>query len=149
MFGTECKDRNKLCENHNKYKSDDSDTFKKLNDTFRVKYGTGKVTGISSEDTVYLAAGLEAKKQMFGAARKVTKEYIGYDGILGKVYYSIISLVEHQGTLYSKLSLVEHQGTLYSIISLVEHQGILYSILSLVEHQGIVEIFVLTSVIKY
>ena len=117
MFGTECKDTNKLCKDHNKYKSSDSGTFKKLDDTFKVKYGTGKVTGISSEDTVYLADGLEAKKQMFGAASKVTKKYIGYDGILGKVYYSIISLVEHQGTLYSILSLVEYQEILYSILS--------------------------------
>ena len=71
------------------------------------------------------------------------------------IIYSILSLVEHQGTLYSILSLVEHQGTLYSILSLVEHQGTLYSILSLVEHQGTVEIsssypkFVLAGVTKY
>ena len=87
MFGTECDDSDANCKDHNKYKSSDSDTFTKLDDDFDVKYGTGEVTGISSEDTVYLAEGLEAKKQMFGAASKVTKKYIGYDGILGKICY--------------------------------------------------------------
>ena len=83
VFDESCKDTDPLCRNHRKYTSGSSDTFTEIDKDFKKKYGPIETTGITSEDTVYLADGFPANKQLFGAATKHTQA-VKFDGIIGE-----------------------------------------------------------------
>ena len=83
VFDESCKDTDPICKNHNKYKSGSSTSFKEIDKTFKKKYGAAESTGITAEDTIYLAEGFPAKKQLFGAVTKHT-EVVEFDGIIGE-----------------------------------------------------------------
>ena len=83
VFDEDCKDTDPPCKHHNKYKSGSSNTFKEIDKDFKKKYGRVESTGITAEDTIYLADGFPAKKQLFGAVTKHT-QVVPFDGIIGE-----------------------------------------------------------------
>ena len=80
-----------FCKDHNKYDGTGNDDYEKVDDTFKVGYGTGGVEGMTVKDTVYLTDNIEIKKQIFGAVTKTETERKGYDGLIGKYFSSYLS----------------------------------------------------------
>ena len=72
------------CRGHNKYKHGSSDTYKEISKRIVKNYGKVKTEGYVARDTIYLANGFEAKKQLFGAMTK-TSEPVPFDGLLGNL----------------------------------------------------------------
>ena len=83
VFDHSCEDSDPNCVGHKKYKSGSSTSFTLIDREFEKNYGPVSATGITAEDTVYLADGFPAKKQLFGAITKQTQK-IPFDGLLGK-----------------------------------------------------------------
>lgn len=79
------------CQNHNRFATSLSPTFKTNHTTFFVKYGSGRINGILCEDNIQLGT-LVIPHQIFGAVTKETGSAFmwgKYDGILGLAYPSL------------------------------------------------------------
>ena len=92
VFDIGC-DKGKYCKNHNKYDSSESKKHEKIDDKYIIQYGKGKVTGMTVKDTVYLTSNIEITEQVFGAVTETTSERTGYDGVLGIILMSTISML--------------------------------------------------------
>jgi len=91
MPSSKCPTSNKACQNHKKYDSSQSSTYKKNGTSFSIQYGSGSLTGFLSTDTVNIA-GLDVKGQSFAEAMNEpgnTFVNAPFDGILGMAFDSI------------------------------------------------------------
>ena len=86
VFGKECRNTDRNCKHHNKFDWEESTTFQDEKRALNMNYVSGQVLGKIGKDDVFITDGLEAKKQIFGFARKVQTKRRGYDGILGNNY---------------------------------------------------------------
>ena len=83
--------RSLACFNHSKYYSDKSSTYKKNGTEFAIRYGSGSVSGIISQDTLTVG-NLAIKEQLFGETLKepgLTFAFGKFDGIFGLGYANI------------------------------------------------------------
>lgn len=79
------------CFNHKKYYSSRSSSFKKNNTKFAIRYGSGSVEGIISNDTLTVGK-LKVNNQQFGETLKepgLTFAFGKFDGIFGLGYDNI------------------------------------------------------------
>lgn len=81
VMGPDC--QSDACMMHNTFGAKDSTTFETTGQEFSINYGSGKVKGQVSRDTIQLA-GLE-DKLTFGVATETSKDFthFPFDGILG------------------------------------------------------------------
>ncbi|XP_054744831.1 lysosomal aspartic protease-like [Anastrepha obliqua] len=83
-----CDATNKACQKHNTYNANASSTYRPNGKAFRIKYGSGNLTGYLVEDTVSVA-GLAISGQTFAVATAepdTTFADTKFDGILGMAY---------------------------------------------------------------
>ena len=88
----------------NKYKKDSSSTYKAIDGIFKIKYGSGKVSGKNAQDIVHLAQDLTINGQDFATIDDCGGMGIAYlmgkfDGIMGLGFDSIS--VGHKPTVFS------------------------------------------------
>jgi len=79
------------CQTHNKYNSSASSTYVANGEGFEIQYGTGRLSGFLSQDTLWISD-LEVLNQVFAEATKepgVTFSAAKFDGILGLAFESI------------------------------------------------------------
>lgn len=83
--------RSLACYNHRTYNCAQSSSYVKNGTQFAIKYGSGSVQGIISQDTVIIG-GIKITKQLFGEAMKepgLTFAFGKFDGILGLGFSNI------------------------------------------------------------
>ncbi len=88
---TKCGRLDIACQTHNKYNSSASSTYQPNGESFAIQYGTGRLTGFLSEDTL-LISDLVVLNQVFAEATSepgVTFTAAKFDGILGLAFESI------------------------------------------------------------
>ncbi|KAM6951027.1 pepsin A-like [Aplochiton taeniatus] len=75
------------CQNHRKFNSHASSTFRNSGQTFSIQYGTGSMTGVLGYDTVTVG-GLAVQNQMFGLSKTEAPHMVHMeaDGVLGLAY---------------------------------------------------------------
>ncbi|KAJ1121243.1 hypothetical protein NDU88_009361 [Pleurodeles waltl] len=80
------------CSNHNMFNPAASSTFKSINESLSIAYGTGSMTGVLASDTVQVE-GITVTNQVFGLSETEADffYYMQFDGILGLGYPSISS----------------------------------------------------------
>lgn len=79
------------CFNHQRFEAEKSSTFKANGTEFAIRYGSGSVEGIISQDTM-VVGGIEIKDQSFGETLKepgLTFAFGKFDGIFGLGYDTI------------------------------------------------------------
>ncbi|KAJ1121241.1 hypothetical protein NDU88_009359 [Pleurodeles waltl] len=80
------------CENHKTFNSSQSPTFKSINESLSIGYGSGYLTGVVGSDTVQVGNIMDTN-QVFGLAENEDDNfyYTLFDGILGLGYPNISS----------------------------------------------------------
>lgn len=82
------------CGNHSFLGPNSSSTYKDLNQTWSIQYGTGAVTGRIVQDSISMA-GLNLPAKQFGVAlnesSEFTSDFIPFDGLLGLCKWNILS----------------------------------------------------------
>ncbi|ORX94590.1 Asp-domain-containing protein [Basidiobolus meristosporus CBS 931.73] len=78
------------CLTHTKFYPSKSSTYSSLGGTFSLKYGTGNLSGFTSQDTCTIG-GITIKNQVFGQALQEAQFFVSTkaDGILGMAFSSI------------------------------------------------------------
>lgn len=87
----ECHFTNVACRRHKKYDSSKSSSYQRNGAPFRIRYGTGSVSGFLSRDTLRIGS-LNVKRQTFGEAITqpgVTFVAAKFDGVLGLGFHDI------------------------------------------------------------
>jgi cathepsin D len=88
---TKCSKLDVACQTHNKYNSSASSTYVANGEYFEIEYGTGRLSGFLSQDTLWISD-LQVLNQVFAEATKepgVTFSAAKFDGILGLAFESI------------------------------------------------------------
>ncbi|CAG8587062.1 41323_t:CDS:1 [Gigaspora margarita] len=93
-----------FCQNHNKFDSNQSPTFKSEGNQWSILYGTGSASGVTGIDDLKIGKFI-ADKQIFGLADAVSNNFISTesDGILGMAFDNLNTMDNGAPTLISTL----------------------------------------------
>ncbi|XP_054258716.1 lysosomal aspartic protease-like isoform X1 [Macrosteles quadrilineatus] len=82
-----CRNHNQYCKQHSTYNHKKSSSYHRNGKPFSIQYGSGKVSGIVSQENIAVG-GLQVTSQLFGEATSVDQQTAQsqFDGILGLAY---------------------------------------------------------------
>ncbi|CAG8634438.1 41675_t:CDS:2 [Gigaspora margarita] len=92
------------CQNHNKFNSSNSTTFKSEGKKWKIQYGTGSASGVTGIDNIQIGT-FTANKQTFGLADITADFFVQFeaDGILGLGFDALNTIDNGAPTLISAL----------------------------------------------
>ncbi|RIB28153.1 aspartic peptidase domain-containing protein [Gigaspora rosea] len=103
------------CQNHNRFDSNKSSTFKSEGNQWSILYGSGSASGVTGIDDIQIGT-FTANKQIFGLADVVSNDFtpLPSDGIIGMAFDNLNTMDSGAPTLISTLI---NQKTIKSLFS--------------------------------
>ncbi|CAG8794414.1 37053_t:CDS:2, partial [Gigaspora margarita] len=103
------------CQNHNRFDSNKSPTFKSEGNQWSILYGTGSASGVTGIDDIKIGK-FTANSQTFGLADAVSDDFLPLqpDGILGMAFDNLNTMDNGAPTLISTLIKQKKMNPLFS-----------------------------------